>query len=72
MFGCRIDVLFDGSREFSAGFTPMVFMPEEEVKKQIKEKVLPKYLPVYDKVKLSLTLSYPLEVDINEMIKLSK
>ena len=46
----RVDMYYEGSRDFYAVFLAMVFTDENECLKKAKEVMVPKYFPVYEKV----------------------
>ena len=46
----RIDVLFEGTRDFLAGFMKYGFEPYDVVIKSVKENQFKRYLPIYENV----------------------
>ena len=50
-FFYRMDMLFEGSRDFVMKFLGIGFRPEEEVIKEYRDVILPKYLPIFDMVR---------------------
>jgi hypothetical protein len=49
-FNNRIDILFEGSRDFRGAFAVYAFQGYKEVLENIKANSLPRYLPVFEKV----------------------
>nr|WBV74678.1 glutathione S-transferase [Mytilus galloprovincialis] len=46
----KVDMYYEGSRDFYSVFIAMVFTDENECLKKAKEVMVPKYLPVYEKI----------------------
>ncbi|VDI61727.1 glutathione S-transferase [Mytilus galloprovincialis] len=54
----KVDMYYEGSRDFYAVFLAMVFTDENECLKKAKEVMVPKYFPVYEKILKSCTTTY--------------
>jgi len=46
----RIDMIYDGTRDFNAKVQQMHWVPEEKVREEVNQKTFPKYLPVFNKL----------------------
>jgi len=46
----RIDMLYEGTRDFGTPFGRMVWMPEDQVRTEILQKTFPRYLPAFEKL----------------------
>jgi len=57
----RIEMLYEGTRDFLRAYIRMCFDPEETVKTEVKEKALPRYLPAFEKVSVVEKYSYELD-----------
>ncbi|XP_052088658.1 glutathione S-transferase 3-like isoform X1 [Mytilus californianus] len=54
----KIDMYYEGSRDFYSVFIAMVFTDENECLKKVKEVMLPKYFPVYEKILKNCNTKY--------------
>ncbi|CAG2194335.1 GST [Mytilus edulis] len=50
----KVDMYYEGSRDFYSVFIAMVFTDENECLKKAKEVMVPKYFPVYEKDSISI------------------
>ncbi len=59
LFLFRIDMYYEGARDFIGAFLAICFSDPKNVLDKAKTEALPRYLPVFDQVRISLITCLP-------------
>ena len=63
----RVDMYYEGSRDFWKPFKLIVFRPEAEVLTEVKTRNIPRYMPIFEKVSESCLAMF-IVIDIADWI----